>query len=55
MTGLPATIFSLATIAAFVLIGFGVRFALGGQFRRNGLLMIVAGLVIMANVLVWTL
>jgi len=51
---LAATIFSLATIAALILVGFGIRFAVGRQFRKNGLLMIVAGLVILANVLIWT-
>lgn len=55
MTGAVAAIFSVATIAAFILTGFGVRFAMGKEHRKNGLLMIVAGLVIMANVLIWTL
>lgn len=54
MTGLQATIFSVATIAAFVLLGFGIRFAVGAEHRKNGLLMIVAGLVLLANVAIWT-
>lgn len=55
MTGLVAAIFSVAVIAALVLLGFGVRFALGPAHRKNGVLMIVAGAVILANVLIWTL
>jgi hypothetical protein len=55
VTGPAATIFSVATIAAFILIGFGVRFAIGTEHRKNGLLMTVAGVVILSNVLVWTL
>jgi len=55
VTGLAAAVFSLAMIAAFVLIGFGVKFALGPQYRKNGLLMITAGVVILANVGIWTI
>ncbi|MCW3797447.1 hypothetical protein OMW55_06470 [Sphingomonas sp. BN140010] len=55
MTGLAAAVFSVAMIAAFVLLGFGVKFALGTEYRKNGLLMIVAGLVILANVGIWTI
>jgi len=56
LTGLAATIFSAAMIAAFVLIGFGVKFAIAGpEHRKNGLLMITAGAVILGNVLVWTI
>ena len=54
MGGLVAAIFSVAVIAAFVLLGFGLRFALGTDYRKNGVLMIVAGVVILANVLIWT-
>jgi hypothetical protein len=50
-----AAIFSVAVIAAFILLGFGVRFAIGTEHRKNGVLMIVAGAVILANVLIWTL
>ena len=50
-----AAIFSVAVIAAIILLGFGVRFAIGTQHRKNGVLMIVAGAVILANVLIWTL
>jgi len=55
LSGLVGAIFSVAVIAAFILIGFGTRFALGTEFRKNGALMIVAGMVILANVLIWTL
>jgi hypothetical protein len=53
-TGLPALLFSIAVIAAFLLIAGAIR-----MFRRNerqkALLMIVAALVLLANVLIWTL
>jgi hypothetical protein len=53
-TGLPALLFSIAVIAAFLLIAGSIR-----MFRRNerqkALLMIVAALVLLANVLIWTL
>ena len=55
MTGLAATVFSVATIAAFILVGFGVKFAIGAEHRKNGLLMITAGVVIIANVGIWTI
>ncbi|WP_162789238.1 MULTISPECIES: hypothetical protein [Sphingomonas] len=54
MSGVVAAIFSVAVIAAFTLLGFGVRFALQPATRKNGALMIVAGVVILANVLIWT-
>jgi len=53
-TGLPALLFSIAVIAALLLIAGAIR-----MFRRNdrqkALLMIVAALVLLANVLIWTL
>ena len=45
---------ALAMIAAFVLGIGGVRLALRGEDRRRGLLMIVAGIVLIVNVLIWT-
>ena len=45
---------ALAMIAAFVLIGFGARLALRGEDRKRGVLMVVAALVLIANVLIWT-
>ena len=45
---------ALAMIAAMVLITFGAKLALGGAERKQGVLMIVAALVLIANVLIWT-
>jgi hypothetical protein len=55
MEAVAATTMSIAMIAAFVLVGVGVRLVLRPEQRKQGGLMIVAGLVILANVLVWTL
>ena len=45
---------ALAMIAAMVLIVFGARLALGGADRKRGVLMVVAALVLIGNVLIWT-
>jgi len=45
---------SLAMIAAFLLLVAGIRLALKPEERRRGVLMIVAALVLFANVLIWT-
>ena len=55
MGGIAATTLSIAMIAALVLMIFGVRFAIRGEHRKQGVLMLVAGLVILANVLIWTI
>ena len=44
----------LAMIAAFVMIFFGTKLALRGEDRKRGILMVVAALVLIANVLIWT-
>ena len=54
MQGLAATTLSIAMIAALLLMIFGARFALRGEHRKQGALMLVAGVVILANVLIWT-
>ncbi|MEO5641604.1 MAG: hypothetical protein ABIQ98_07565 [Sphingomicrobium sp.] len=48
---------ALAMIAAFLLGGVGLRVTLRGEpgTRQRGLLMIAAALVLIANVLIWTL
>lgn len=53
MNDTAATLLSVAMLAAFVLLFFGARFALEGEHRKQGLLMMVAALVLIANVLVW--
>ena len=46
---------ALAVIAAFLLVGGGIRLARARPTRKQGVLMIIAALVILANVLIWTL
>jgi len=48
--GAPA----IAMIAAFLLLAAGVKLALDGQTRGRGVLMIVAALVLVMNVMIWT-
>ena len=54
MEGLAAITLSVAMIAVLLLTIFGVRFALSSEHRKQGVLMLVAGVVILANVLIWT-
>ena len=41
-------------IAAFLLLGFGIRQAAQPENRQRGLLMIACGIIFVANVLIWT-
>ena len=43
-----------AMVAAFVLAAGGIKLALTRQARSRGVLMIVAALVIVTNVMIWT-
>ena len=43
-----------AMVAAFLLLAVGVKLVLGRQTRTRGVLMIVAALVIVMNVMIWT-
>jgi hypothetical protein len=45
---------ALAMIAAIVLIFVGVRLMMGSVDRKRGVLMVIAALVLIANVLIWT-
>jgi hypothetical protein len=53
MNPLAATLLSIAMLAAFVMLLFGARFALRPEHRKNGLLMITVGVVLIGNVLIW--
>ena len=55
MTALPATLMSIVMVAAFLLFGFGARFARKPEHRKHGLLMILMAVILVANVLIWTL
>ena len=46
---------AITMIAAFLLLGFGVKQALQPKNRQRGLLMIACGIVFIANVLIWTI
>jgi hypothetical protein len=54
MSGIAATTMSIAMIAALVLLVAGIRLSLRAEHRQQGVLMAIAGLVIAANVLIWT-
>jgi hypothetical protein len=45
---------AITMIAAFLLLGFGIRQAMRPVDRQRGLLMIACGIVFIANVLIWT-
>ncbi|MEA3001690.1 MAG: hypothetical protein QOH81_478 [Sphingomonadales bacterium] len=53
MTGLVATLLSIAVLAAFLLIAGGLWLIVKGGDRKRGALMAVAALVLLANVLIW--
>jgi hypothetical protein len=54
MTGFIAALLSIAVLAAFTLIGGGIWLIVKRRDRRQGLLMVLAALVLLANVLIWT-
>ena len=45
---------AIAMVAAFLLVAGGVKLMLERQTRVRGVLMIVAALVIITNVMIWT-
>jgi hypothetical protein len=49
----PAAL-GITMIAAFLLLGFGIRQTLRPADRQRGLLMIACGIIFIANVLIWT-
>ena len=54
MDNISGSLMALAIIAAFLLLLAGVKLALDRQTRTRGILMIVAALVIVMNVMIWT-
>ena len=54
MTGLVSTLLSIAILAAFALVAGGMWLVFKRRERKQGWLMIVAALVLFANVLIWT-
>lgn len=55
MSTLSATVFSIAMLGAFALVGGGLYLVVGRRDRRKGLLMWAAALVLVGNILIWTL
>jgi hypothetical protein len=55
MTGPSAMILAILMIAAFALTAGGVYLIVKRGERRKGALMIVAAIVMLGNVLIWTL
>ncbi|MGE5563643.1 MAG: hypothetical protein ACM3ZV_10110 [Bacillota bacterium] len=54
MTNFSSVAMALAMVAAFLLLIAGVKLALARQTRARGVLMVVAALVIVMNVMIWT-
>jgi hypothetical protein len=54
MAGLSDWVMTLAVIAALMLVLGGIRLVRQPQSRKQGVLMIVAALVILMNVMIWT-
>ena len=45
---------TVAMVAAILLLAGGVKLAIARQKRNRGILMVVAALVIVMNVMIWT-
>ena len=54
MGNIAGAALAITMIAAFLLLGFGVKLALRPEDRQRGLLMIACGIVFVVNVLIWT-
>jgi len=54
MENFSAIMMGTAMVAAFLLGAAGIRLTLGRQTRGRGLLMLAAALVIVMNVMIWT-
>ncbi len=52
---MASTLLSIATIAAFLLGGAGMWLIVKRRDAKRGILMLVAALVILGNVLIWSL
>ena len=55
MESFASAALGITMVAAFLLLGFGIRQALNVATRQRGLLMIACGIIFIANVLIWTL
>jgi len=55
MQAIPSTLLAIAMIAALLLVLGGFRLLRDRQWRLRGVLMMVAALVIVMNVMIWTM
>ena len=55
MSGLLATLSSIAMVAAFALTGSGLWLLIRRRNTKQGVLMLVAAAVLFVNVLIWSL
>ena len=46
---------AITMIAAFLLLGFGLKQTMNRDSRQRGMLMIACGVIFIANVLIWTI
>jgi hypothetical protein len=54
MENFSSIVMGLAMVAAFLLVAAGARLSLARRTRGRGLLMLAAALVIVMNVMIWT-
>ena len=54
MVTIASAALATAMIAAFILIVFGIRLVRRPDDRQRGLLMVAVAIVLIANVLIWT-
>jgi high-affinity Fe2+/Pb2+ permease len=54
MNEIASAALALAMVAALILAAGGVKLALDRQTRGRGLLMVAAALVLVMNVMIWT-
>lgn len=55
VSGLAATLMSVAVIAAFALVAGGVTLIAKRRDRKKGALMLAAAAVLVGNLLIWTI
>ena len=54
MTNFPSILMAIAMVSALLLTVAGVKLAVARQTRVRGILMVVAALVLIMNVMIWT-
>lgn len=54
MGNIVSATLAITMIAAFLLLGFGIKQATNRETRQRGLLMIACGVIFITNVLIWT-